>query len=333
MFGLRIHNFFSVATIMLPSKPEEKQAIIDYMNSQAPDLTVEFLQKVYVENVLSHQHAVWDVHTNADRWWVITNPTNLYSQEQFPNMDLAVTFHVGLCLRIPRGERSNLSELSVEPLAGCFRHMSEASDALASAQEVSDFQAVGVRCREALLAFTGAAQIVIPWKGDAIVEPKQADFKAWVDHICSVSLSGQTHEYRRHLFKALLDEAWRFSNWLTHAKTSAWHDAEAAVTTAEHALGLATSLVLRHVRGAPDACPACGSTRLSPQRGVHSNVPDVEWERPTCEKCGWVGDPVPILPTPEAYARSGEDRAPPEGDCVIPTVPLRELRRPRGRKD
>ena len=49
---------------MLPSTPEEKQAIIDYMKfPQAPDLTVEFLQKVYVENVLSHQHAVWDVHT------------------------------------------------------------------------------------------------------------------------------------------------------------------------------------------------------------------------------------------------------------------------------
>ena len=81
----------------MQSTPDEKQAIIDYMNWQAPDLRVEFLQKVYAENVLSHQHVVWDVHTNVDRWWVITNPTNLYSQEQFPNMDLAVTFHVGLC--------------------------------------------------------------------------------------------------------------------------------------------------------------------------------------------------------------------------------------------
>lgn len=31
---------------------------------------VEFLQKVYAENVLDHQHQVWDVHTNVDRWWV-----------------------------------------------------------------------------------------------------------------------------------------------------------------------------------------------------------------------------------------------------------------------
>ena len=38
---------------MLPATPEEKQAIVDYMNSQAPDLKVEFLQKVYAETVLS----------------------------------------------------------------------------------------------------------------------------------------------------------------------------------------------------------------------------------------------------------------------------------------
>jgi hypothetical protein len=146
---------------MLQSTAEEKQTIIDYMNWQAPDLTVEFLQKVYAENVLDHQHVVWDVHTNVDRWWVITNPTNLYAQDQFPNMDLAVTFHVGLCLRVPRSQRAKLSELSVEPLAACFRHISEASDALEGAQEVSDFQTIGVRCREALLAFTSAAQVVM----------------------------------------------------------------------------------------------------------------------------------------------------------------------------
>jgi len=318
---------------MLPFTPEEKQAVIDYMNSQAPDLTVEFLQKVYVENVLSHQHAVWDVHTNVDRWWVITNPTNLYSQEQFPNMDLAVTFHVGLCLRIPRSEKSKLSELSVEPLAACFRHMSEASDALGTAQEVTDFQAVGVRCREALLAFTSAAQIAMPWTGDDASKPKQADFKAWVDHICSIGLAGQMHEHRRHLFKSLLDEAWRFSNWLTHAKASTWYDAEAATTTVDHALGLATSLVVRHVRAVPEACPACGSNRLSPQTGFHSSEPDVEWERPTCDKCGWTGDPVPIFADPDAYAADEKERVPPEGDCVIPTVPLRELRKPGRQKE
>src|SRR4030088_2398989 len=171
-------------------------------------------------------------------------------------------------------------------------------------------------------------QIVMPWPGDEASKPKQADFKAWIDHICSVGLAGQTHGHRRHLLKTLLDEAWRFANWLTHAKASTWYDAEAATTTVEHALGLAASLVIRYVRGVPEACPACGSNRLFPQRGYHSSAPDIEWERPTCDKCGWLGDPVPILGDPEAYAPDGEERSLPEGDCVFQTVPLRELRRP-----
>src|SRR5947209_1163404 len=81
---------------MLPATDAEIEHIKDYMQTEAPDLTVTFLQKVYSENVLNVAHDVWDVHTNVDRWWVITEPTNLYAQAQFPNMDLALTFHVGL---------------------------------------------------------------------------------------------------------------------------------------------------------------------------------------------------------------------------------------------
>jgi hypothetical protein len=142
---------------MLDATDEEVAHVKAYMASQAPDLKVTFLQKMHVENVLSHRHEVWDVHCdNKERWWVITNPTNLYSQEQFPNMDYAITFHVGLCLRIPRGEKQKLSDIPLEPFAACFRQISEATDALAEAQEVSDYQAIGVRCRESLLCRCGA---------------------------------------------------------------------------------------------------------------------------------------------------------------------------------
>src|SRR5205814_1543071 len=95
----------------------------------------------------------------------------------------------------------------------------------------------------------------------------------------------------------------RFSNWLTHAKASTWFDAEAAVSTIQHVVSLATSLVLRQMRGVPDKCPSCGSIDLSPQRGVNEAIPDLEWERPVCDKCGWTGTPVPILPK-EAYRPS-----------------------------
>jgi hypothetical protein len=97
------------------------------MRSQAPDLEVTFVQKVYSENVLDVRHDVWDVHTSVDRWWVITQPMNLYSQEQFPNMDLAVTFHVGLCIRVPRSQRQRLSALPVEPFAEDLSSLRSAS--------------------------------------------------------------------------------------------------------------------------------------------------------------------------------------------------------------
>jgi hypothetical protein len=80
---------------MLKTTEQERQHILDYMSDQVSDEKVEFIQKVYSEQLHSLRHDIWDVHTNRDRWWVITNPTNLYSQQQFPNMDLALTFHVG----------------------------------------------------------------------------------------------------------------------------------------------------------------------------------------------------------------------------------------------
>lgn len=145
-------------------------------------------------------------------------------------MDIAVTFHVGLCIRIPRSEKPKLSDVSVEPFAVCYRQMSDASEALQQAQEIGDYQFIGVRCREVLLAFTDAAQKVFSWSSEA-PEPKRADFKAWMEHVCSSAFAGATHESRRHLLKTLLDSAWKFDNWLTHSNVArrrggGFHDRE-----------------------------------------------------------------------------------------------------------
>jgi len=313
---------------VLPATDAETERVVVYMRFQAPERTVQLVQKVYSENVLHVRHDVWDVHTDVDRWWVITEPMNLYSQDQFPNIDLAVTFHIGLCLRIPRTERQKLSAFPVEPFAECYRHLHDMSDALAQAQEVADYQTIGVRSREALLAFISAAQTVIPWTS-AEEPPKKADLKAWGDHICNVALPGTSHEQRRHLYKTLLESAWKFTNWLTHAKFSHWHDAEAAIEITQNAIGLCISAVIRFIRGVPDHCPACGSQRLSPERGHRSDDPDTQWERPTCDKCGWVGEPVPIEPHGAADQKAAS--SPPEGDCINPTVPLRRLTRPKSK--
>ena len=243
---------------MLKTTQDERQDIVDYLASQAPSETVQLLQKVYTERVMATTHAVWDVHTDKERSWVITNPTNLYSQQQFPDMDLALTFHVGLCLRIPHNEREPLlPELQVEPLLGCWRAIEQAQEAMTNAQELEDFQAIGVRCREALLTLVHAIQDVIE-KPPAAVDLKRSDFKGWSDVIVDVVLAGSNHKARRTLLKASAKATWDFVNWVTHARSAHLDDAEAGLPATEQVLGLFTTACIRHLRGVPYSCPACG---------------------------------------------------------------------------
>jgi len=98
----------------------------------------------------------------------------------------------------------------------------------------------------------------------------------------------------------------------------------------EHAIGHCSAVVVRLLQKVPEECPACGSHRLSPQRGFHEDFPDDELEWPTCDKCDWMGQPVLIEKVPR---EPEEDSPPPSGEHVLPTVPLRKLMRPKGRRD
>lgn len=310
---------------MLPATEEEIAGVRDYVEWQAPDLKVTFCQKVYSESVLSHRHDVWDVHTTKDRWWVITNPTNLYSQDMFPNLDLAVTFHMGLMLRVPRSERPSIGSGQIEPFAKAFEAEAAAHEALGQAHGVADYQTVGVRCREALLSFTAIAQKVLPWTGEDEA-PKKSDFKAWIAHVCSVALAGEGNKARRQLFKSQADAAWTFVNWLTHSTSSNWHDAEAAVAATDATISLCTNATTLFIRNVPNECPECGDHRLTPLRAQNPDDPKEVWESPFCTKCEWAGAPVRITdePTP-LITRSGRVD---DGECVIPPAPLRSLVRP-----
>lgn len=302
---------------MLKATETERQHVIDYMARLAPDDALTLIQKMHSEQLHGTRHDIWDVHTATDRWWVITNPTNLYRQDQFPNMDLALTFHVGLRLRIPRSGGRDLQELRVEPVAACWRALEQASEALNDADEVEDYQAIGMRAREALLSFVHAAQDVLQIP-EAAEPSRRSDFTAWSNTIADTVLGGATHEERRALVKSSAKAAWGFCNWLTHTRSAHFHDAEAAVATTELVLSLLTTALIRHVRGVPERCPSCGSQHLSPERGTISRNRGSEYERPVCDKCGWAGPPVEVRASPPSPRRPA-----PDGECVIMEVPLR----------
>jgi hypothetical protein len=95
----------------------------------------------------------------------------------------------------------------------------------------------------------------------------------------------------------------------------------------QHASGMATSLILRELRGVPEECPTCGSPLLEPEQAENTAAPGVLWERPRCADCGWTGRPVPILDLENGQAiitREGEG----SDEHGIMTVPLRTISKP-----
>ena len=77
----------------------QTEAVRAYVEREAHEPVVH-LEKAASELVGPVRHDIWDVHCTDSRWWVITEPTNLYSQDKFPSRDEALSFHIGLALRM-----------------------------------------------------------------------------------------------------------------------------------------------------------------------------------------------------------------------------------------
>ncbi len=182
----------------------EERQVRDYVNSQSPkDDQVTLVQKVGTRRILSRVHELYDVHCEQSRWWVISDPMNLYSQEHFPELEVALTFHLGLALRLTDDSRTETDVERERRVSGAWRRFEQAAEAMDSASEAADFQAVGVRCREALLALV-QGQADEPWLGGIEDPPKRSDFKGWGAILAERLGEGRLRAY----VKDLVDGTW-----------------------------------------------------------------------------------------------------------------------------
>jgi uncharacterized protein YbjT (DUF2867 family) len=271
--------------VRLDPEPEQRH-VREYIGSQAPRETVVHLEKVASERVFDRKHDVWDVHTKKGRWWVITNPTNLYSQEHFPSLDYVLSFHIGLGARIAaRAQKdASASDAERERILSPWRRWEQAFEALDVAEEAEDFQAIGMRCRECLIELTQAAADASMVARDEEV-PKRSDFIHWSEIIARAIASGSSAEEVRGYLRTTAKTCWQLVNWLTHAKNAVRADAHFALDATSHTLVVFGTAVLRHEQGVPDRCPGCSSYQV----GLDFR-PDLSSDRPyvsLCAKCGW----------------------------------------------
>lgn len=269
---------------VLNRSEHEARAIREYVESQSPKEKVTYLEKVATEHLFDRKLDAWDVHTDGERYWVITSPTNLYSQKLFPSLDYTLSFHIGLMARVMARRRGTDDDEQQDRLAAAWRRWTQAAEALDRADEAEEFQAVGMRCRECLLAMVRAVA------NDSMMpagqnRPKSGDFLHWCELIANTVAQGSSADETRGYLKTLAKSTWQLVSWLTHASNAVRSDGHMAVEASQATLAAFGRTVLRYERGAPDRCPRCHSYRI---RSEH--VPELGIDPPyvmSCEGCGW----------------------------------------------
>lgn len=282
----------------MESLEHEVRDIRRYMEIECRDEEITHLEKVASERVLGFKHDIWDVHTDKGRWWVITEPMNLYTQADFQSMDHALTVHLGIRARMIAKSHPDVSEEERARLSGTIRRCQQAADALEEADEAEEFQAVGMRCREALLSLIreGTEASMVPAGEEA---PKAGDFIHWSEHLANAVAGGASAERMRAYLKAVAKSTWELVSWLTHAANATRSDGEFAVDATWHIVGAFSSALVRKERGAPERCPKCSSYRLT-----SDFRPELNREPPyvtLCEACGWEDLPPPKAPLRSFY--------------------------------
>lgn len=275
----------SVLRKAVRNQPEhEERAIREYVEWQSPKEKVAHLEKVTTEHLLDRKLDAWDVRTNRRRYWVITNPTNLYSQKLFPSLDYTLSFHVGVTMRMMADRKGTAEDEQEDRLASAWRRWTQAAEAIDRADEAEEFQAVGMRCRECLIALARsiADKKMVP---DGQEAPKASDFIHWSELIANSFAGGASAQEVRGYLKAMAKSTWQMVNWLTHASNAVRFDGHMAVEATHNVLAAFGSALIRYERGAPDRCPRCSSYRIAT-----SYRPDLEMDPPyvpICESCGW----------------------------------------------
>lgn len=269
------------------SDSHSENDIADYVHGQASDETVQHVERIKQEVVLGEKYEIWDVITEKDRWWVITNLKNLYSQRDFPSLDYTLSFHIGLMMRI-RSRPDTANSADPSPFDEVFRRQEQAKQRNDTAVEAEDYQAVGMQLRECLISVVGALRrrVTIP---PNVERPQDSNFVAWTDLLMDQLCKGSSSKELRQHLKSTAKEAWQLVNWLTHARNADNTASTIAIHSCDTAVGHFLQILMRERTGNPGECPLCKSRHVRTHFDI-SIEPDGDYYM-TCGVCDWSNHP------------------------------------------
>jgi len=224
-----------IGEFVLEKNASEAAQVRSYVEWQMPKEKVRHLEKISTENIYGQPMDAWDVRTNKNRWWVITNPINLYLQRLFPSLDYTLSFHVGVTTRATQSEMTAKQEKAHNRVNRLSNRLADARDASFKAKNPSDFQAVGMKCRECLLviAQSFAKPKMVP---NGLEIPQKGNFVSWCELIANYFAPGDSNKQIRTYLKTISKETWQLACWLTHAQNAKRYHCNLTVDATESVL-------------------------------------------------------------------------------------------------
>lgn len=239
---------------------------------------------------------VWNVKTKEGAWWVVEGdgvPMNLYPQGAYYfSSDEVYSFHMGVMTRVMTREEHDpehvlrLVTLGHSRFIGIRRKLHVASEALAKATEPEDFQAIGLSCREVLIAL-GGELVLDPEVPPGTEIPKLADFKNRARLAIDRLLTGSENSELRTHARKISEAAWVFSSMLTHSPNRTIHEAFICVSLIGAVLTLFEQLLEKDGMQSRDlSCPLCKSRQLEyiDRQATESEPSETILH---CNYCGW----------------------------------------------
>jgi hypothetical protein len=267
--------------------PHSEMDIAHYVEGQARDEKVQHVERIKREIVMGDVYDIWDVTTDKDRWWVITNLTNLYSQKHFPSLDYTLSFHIGLTMRL-RSRSNRVDGSDPTPFDEVLRRGEQAQSKHDSAVEVEDYQAVGMLLRESLISLVGAARRRIELPAE-LERPQDANFLGWSDLLMNELCGGGSNKELRLHLKNTAKETWQLVNWLTHSRSASRTASTIAIHSTQTVIGHFIQVLEPERTDKTDQCPLCKSRDIRTYFDI--SIPPDGAYYVSCGVCEWTNHP------------------------------------------